>query len=112
MQSKTVQQTVMTLEQPDIEYHPDMANFRARTRRRFAENPNLANVPLPDGFPKKVEGPIVWEGKDWTNEEQWVHNLSEVELEEITNALTHFKSMFSSGNPTNSTNMWLTSEVI
>jgi hypothetical protein len=85
----------MTLKQPDIEYHPNEANFLARTRRRFAENPDLANVPLPDGFPKKVEGPIVWEGKDWANEEQWVHNLSEVELEEVANALTHFKSMFS-----------------
>jgi hypothetical protein len=85
----------MTLKQPDIEYHPDEAKYRARRTRRFAENPDLANAPLPDGFPKKVEGPIVWEGDDWTDEEQWVYNLSNTELKEISNALTHFKSLSS-----------------
>jgi hypothetical protein len=85
----------MTLKQPDIEYHPDEAKYRARTTRRLTDNPDLANVPLPDGFPQKVEGPIVWEGKDWTGEEQWVYDLSDAELEEISNALTHFKSLSS-----------------
>ena len=85
----------MALRQPDIGYHPNEANYRARTARRFAENPDLAKVSLPDGFPKKVEGPIVWEGNDWTGEEQWVYNLSETELKEISNALTHFKSLCS-----------------
>jgi len=85
----------MSSKQPDIEYHPDETNYRARTARRFADDPDLANVPLPGGFPKKVGGPIVWEGKDWTSEEQWVYNLSEAELKEISDALTHFKSVFS-----------------
>lgn len=83
----------MALKQPDIEYHPDEAKYRARTAQRFAKNPDLANVSLPDGFPKEVKGPIVWEGKDWTSEEQWVYNLNDAELEEISNALTHFKSL-------------------
>jgi len=54
--------------QPDIEYHPDEAKYRARVARLLAENPDRANVPLPDGLPKQVVGPIVWEGKDWASE--------------------------------------------
>lgn len=77
--------------QPDIEYHPDEAKFRARTARRLAEDPTLPSQPLPEGYPTKVEGPIVWEGKDWTSEEQWVYQLSTSELEEIDNAVAHFK---------------------
>lgn len=91
----TVKKSAMALKQPDIEYHPDEAKYRARTAQRFAKNPDLANVSLPDGFPKEVKGPIVWEGKDWTSEEQWVYNLNDAELEEISNALTHFKSLYS-----------------
>lgn len=87
--------TVTATQQPDIEYHPDEAKWRARTAQRFAENPNLAKVPLPEGFPKQVEGPIVWEGSDWVHEDQWVYNLSSTELEEIHNALHHFKSSLS-----------------
>ncbi|KAF5386958.1 hypothetical protein D9615_001944 [Tricholomella constricta] len=79
--------------QPDIEYHPDEAKYRARAARLLSENPDRANVALPDGFPKQVKGPIVWEGKDWTSEDQWVYKLSADELEEINHALNHFKSL-------------------
>ncbi|KAF9463721.1 hypothetical protein BDZ94DRAFT_1235994 [Collybia nuda] len=82
-----------THQQPDIEYHPDEIKWRARTARRLAENPGLEKVPLPEGFPKQVEGPIVWEGSDWVNEDQWVYNLSSSELEEIEGGLKHFKNL-------------------
>ncbi|TFK72234.1 Clavaminate synthase-like protein [Pluteus cervinus] len=77
--------------QPDINYHPDEKKYHARRERRLEENPNLPLEELPVGFPKKVEGPIVWEGKDWTGEDQWVYNLSAVELSELDSALLHFK---------------------
>lgn len=80
--------------QPDISYHPDEAKFRARTARRLAEDPTLPQKPLPPNFPPSVEGPNVWEGKDWTDESQWVYNLSEAQLEEIDHALAHFESEF------------------
>lgn len=67
-----------------------------RRSRRLAENLKLPSVPLPDGFPKEVSGPIVWEGKDWKNEEQWVYRLNEAELKEIDDALDHFKSEYCS----------------
>ena len=79
--------------QPDIQYHPSYENFIQRRSRRLAENPKLAEVPLPDGFPQEVSGPIVWEGKDWKSEGQWVYKLSGDELKEIDDALEHFKSM-------------------
>ncbi|KAJ7778639.1 hypothetical protein DFH07DRAFT_901329 [Mycena maculata] len=79
--------------QPDISYHPDEAKFRARTARRLAEDPTLPQRPLPAGFPPSTEGPIVWEGKDWTDESQWVYNLTDEHLQEIDRALVHFESL-------------------
>ncbi|KAF8162841.1 hypothetical protein B0H34DRAFT_650473 [Crassisporium funariophilum] len=79
--------------QPDIGYHPDQAKYLERTARRLAENPELINTALPEGFPEKVEGPIVWEGNDWKNEAQWVHQLSDTELKEIDDALKHFNGL-------------------
>ena len=81
----------MAASQPDIEYHPDETKFRARTARRLAEDPSLPSTGLPAGYPQKVEGPIVWEGKDWQSEDQWVYNLTPSELQEIDDALVHFK---------------------
>ena len=83
--------TIPAATQPDIEYHPDETKFRARTARRLAEDPSLPSTALPTGYPQKVEGPIVWEGKDWQSEDQWVYNLTPSELREIDDALVHFK---------------------
>ena len=78
--------------QPDIDYHADKDKYLARVARNDAENPDRAKVTLPPDFPKQVEGSIVWEGKDWTSEDQWVYKLSVTELKEIDNALNYFKS--------------------
>ncbi|KAK6354876.1 hypothetical protein TWF696_004007 [Orbilia brochopaga] len=80
-------------QQPDIEYHPDRDKFQARMTLRLQNEPGLLDTPLPAGFPVKVEGPIVWEGKDWTEEKQWVYELNEAELKEIEEALNHFKGL-------------------
>ena len=77
--------------QPDIDYHPDLAKYKACTARRLEQNPELLKATLPPGFPAKVEGPIVWEGKDWTSEEQWVYKLRDEELQEIEEAMKHFE---------------------
>ncbi|KAM6495155.1 hypothetical protein JOM56_009778 [Amanita muscaria] len=81
------------MSQPDIEYHPDEIKYRARTARRLEDDPSLPFTPLPDGFPKRVEGPIVWEGKDWKSEDQWVYVLSPTELNEIDDAVRYFKKL-------------------
>ena len=77
--------------QPDIDYHPDLAKYKARTARRLEQNPELLRAILPPGFPAKVEGPIVWEGKDWTSEDQWVYKLTDEEFQEIEEAIRYFE---------------------
>ncbi len=89
--STTLTETISAPQAPDIGYHPDEAKWRARTAQRLAQDPKLRSLPLPDGFPAKVEGPIVWEGKDWTDESQFVYRLSSNELQEINEALAYFK---------------------
>ncbi|KAJ3815406.1 hypothetical protein EV368DRAFT_30549 [Lentinula lateritia] len=89
----TLTETIVPLVQPDISYHPDEVKYKQRTARRLTENPNLPKSQLPSGFPSKVEGPIVWEGKDWISEDQWVFHLSPAQLQEIDDALAHFKAL-------------------
>ncbi|KAF8994584.1 hypothetical protein BDQ17DRAFT_1392391 [Cyathus striatus] len=84
---------VAAAKQPDIEYHPNVEKWKARIARRLAEDPSLPNNALPDGFPKKLESPLVWEGKDWKGEDQWVYNLSEEQLKEIDDAVKHFRGL-------------------
>ena len=78
--------------QPDIDYHPDEAKWKARTARRLAEDPSLPSTPLPSGFPAHLESPLVWKGSDWKEEKEWVYELSSDHLQELDNALQHFQS--------------------
>ncbi|KAJ3759723.1 hypothetical protein EV360DRAFT_41322 [Lentinula raphanica] len=89
----TLTETIAPATQPDISYHPDETKYKQRTARRLAENPSLPKARLPPGFPSKVEGPIVWEGQDWTSEDQWVFHLTPDQLQEIDNGLAHFKAL-------------------
>ena len=81
----------MAAPQPDISYHPNAEQYKARTARRLAENPSLANSTLPEGFPQKVESPLVWEGKDFKDEKEWVYELNPGQLVEIDDAVKHFR---------------------
>lgn len=85
--------------QPDIQYHPDPVKYKALTARRLEQDPGLLQMSLPPGFPAKVEGPIVWEGKDWINEDQWVYKLNEEEIQEIEGAVAHFESRMLHSRP-------------
>lgn len=81
--------------QPNIHYHPDRREWEARTARRLANNPSLPTTALPDGFPKVLTSPLVWEGKDWKDEKQWVYELNASELKEIDEAVKHFHGEYS-----------------
>jgi hypothetical protein len=83
--------TIDQSKRPDISYHPDEAKWRALTARRLAEDPSLPHTPLPEGFPKQLAGPLVWEGKQWADEGLWVYSLSEEELQEIDKAVHYFE---------------------
>ena len=82
------------LEQPDIHYHPDRQKWEARAARRLADNPSLPTTALPDGFPKVLNSPLVWEGRDWKDEKQWVYELNASELKEIGDAVKHFHGIY------------------
>jgi hypothetical protein len=79
----------LTQKQPDISYHPDFEKYQLRTERLKALRP--PNSGPPQGFPDQLIGPLVWEGKDFTDEKEWTFSLNESQLEEIHKALIHFK---------------------
>ncbi|KAE8378657.1 hypothetical protein BDV26DRAFT_280931 [Aspergillus bertholletiae] len=81
---------VQTLVQPDIQYHPDYEKYTARTARRQATE-QLAKT-LPDGFPQKLESPLVWEGKDVEKRDDWIYKLNDAQREEIDAALRSFQA--------------------
>ena len=85
----------VTPKQPDIQYHPDRQKWQARTAERLAADPLLPTTALPDGFPKVLDSPLVWEGDDWKEEKEWVYELSVSHIKEIDDALKHFR-----GKPT------------
>ena len=75
---------------PDITYTPDHEKWLKRTTKRLTDDPTLSSTPLSEEFPQKLEGPLVWEGKDWKNESQWIYDLAPAELKEIDDAVHHF----------------------
>ncbi|KAH8588822.1 hypothetical protein B0O99DRAFT_524380 [Bisporella sp. PMI_857] len=87
--TSTITQT--DTKQPDISYHPDFVKFQLRTERVKAQLSKDAG--LPPNFPQRLTGPLVWEGKDFTDDRDWTLVLSEDHLGEIENALSYFKSL-------------------
>jgi hypothetical protein len=75
--------------QPDIAYHPDWNKYQARVARR-TETEDLQKI-LPEGFPKELQGDLVWEGETLAQKYEWTYVLSANQLAEIDNALAHFK---------------------
>ncbi|KAM0333519.1 hypothetical protein ACHAQA_002182 [Verticillium albo-atrum] len=82
--------TTTAATQPDISYHPDRAKYQARaTRRAKLDLPKT----LPDGFPTQLQGPLVWEGEGLADRYQWTYVLSPAQLQEVDEALRHFKAL-------------------
>ncbi|KAL3421230.1 hypothetical protein PVAG01_07675 [Phlyctema vagabunda] len=81
----------VTQRQPDITYHPDLQNYQQRTER--LKKLRTSDERLPEGFPAQLTGPLVWEGQDYKDESQWTLVLNESQVEEIHQALLHFKGL-------------------
>lgn len=77
--------------QPDIEYHPDFAKYQGRTQRR--KETDTLQTTLPEGFPQKLDSPLVWDGKDVEQRDDWIYQLSDDQLNEIDSALKSFKGL-------------------
>lgn len=75
--------------QPDISYAPDYDKYQARAARRV-QSENLPTT-LPGGFPEQLKGDLVWEGNTLADTYNWTYVLSEDQLAEIDQAISHFK---------------------
>ncbi|KAI1203243.1 TfdA family taurine catabolism dioxygenase TauD [Nemania serpens] len=89
--TSTVLQAQAPPGQPDISYHPSHEKWQARVARRLQEG----NLPrsVPEGFPEKLSGNLVWEGQTVADTYNWTYVLSPEHLAEIDRAVTHFKGL-------------------
>lgn len=46
---------------------------------------------LPNGFPSVLDSPLAWTGQQLARQSDYIHHLSETEIDEIEAALKHFK---------------------
>jgi len=86
---KNFTMSIQTAAQPDISYQPDQEKYLLRVERLKAKRPQHPS--LPAGFPKQLNGGLVWEGADFENEAQWTLTFEKSQLEEIEAALRHFQ---------------------
>lgn len=75
--------------QPNIKYAPDYDNWQARAAHRLATENLPAEVP--EGFPKELTGPTVWEGSSLAESYDWTYVLTGEQLVEIDRAVAHFQ---------------------
>jgi hypothetical protein len=76
--------------QPDIAYTPNPETYKIRIHRR-QQSEELSKT-LPQGFPQRLDSPLVWDGATVSGTYKWSYELNEAELEEIHQALEAFKS--------------------
>lgn len=79
----------LTQKQPDIGYQPDFQNYQLRVEKLKPQRPPVPS--LPAGFPAQLDGGLVWEGSDFASEKDWTLSLSKGQLEEVEQALRHFR---------------------
>ncbi|KAF4485695.1 hypothetical protein FAGAP_11453 [Fusarium agapanthi] len=48
---------------------------------------------VPEGWPKFLDEPMAWVGPQFTDESEFIHTLSESDLQEVDNALLVFKAL-------------------
>ena len=75
--------------QPNIAYQPDLESYQNRTKERLATE--SLSKELPDGFPAALRSPLVWKGSNFGGRQDFVTVLAADDLEEIKEALRHFK---------------------
>lgn len=80
---------VQVQRQPDIQYHPDYSKFLDRSKRR--KEAETLTKSLPAGLPRRLSSPFVWDGNEIQGRDDWVISLTDSHLEEIDQALGHFK---------------------
>lgn len=49
---------------------------------------------IPEGWPKTLPVPMAWAGAQFKDESEYIHTLSESDIQEVENALQVFKGTF------------------
>ncbi|KXX74803.1 hypothetical protein MMYC01_203297 [Madurella mycetomatis] len=82
----------------DINYEVDEDAYRRRSAARVAAGGLATSVP--EGWPTRVDGPLVWSGADYerVDESAYVYYLFLEDMLEIHDALQHFKTLDLDGN--------------
>jgi hypothetical protein len=78
----------------NIGWEPKLADFEARSNARVLAG-GLEEA-MPEGWPKAVEGPLVWSGEDFVDEEKYVYRLSEADKLELGEAVLSVNSTLKS----------------
>lgn len=89
------QSEAASVNHPDIEWLPSYDTYRARVERLAAlalERPNH----VPSGWPSRINAPRNWSGSEYADSSRYVVQLTEEEIAEIDEALSHFKGELSS----------------
>jgi hypothetical protein len=78
--------------QPDISYAPSRSLYEARTKHRIETDASTKRG-LPAGFPSQLYSDLVWEGSELAKTYDWNFVLTEEHVQELEDALAHFKCM-------------------
>ena len=73
----------------DIEYKINENKYDARTQARIRAGGLETSLPI--GWPKALDGPLIWIGADLEDEGQYVLRLGDAEKAELVTALRHYK---------------------
>jgi hypothetical protein len=84
-----------------IDYAFDKTLYAARREARLSAGGLESDVP--PGWPKKLEGPLIWTSSDFPSQDAYTYYLTEQDREEIREALSHFKTLGKSGKHVNKT---------
>lgn len=85
-------------EGPDIDWVPSLKSYMARVER-LSKSQHTRAITLPHGFPEKIKTHRAWVGHDFAEDKSYIYVLSETEVSEIEEALSHFKGLYSFTHP-------------
>ncbi|KAG8622808.1 hypothetical protein KVT40_009319 [Elsinoe batatas] len=75
----------------EIGWVPDRHQYLRRGKRHFAAG--LAETTLPDGWPDKLAGPLVWDETGLEDFKQCTYTLNSQDVQEIRSATSGFKAL-------------------
>jgi hypothetical protein len=82
--------TLLDVPGPDIQWNPSFATYQQRVSA-LSKLRTDRPTSVPAGFPAKVDAPWMWDGSEFSDENEFVFHLGEEDIDEIEQALSSFK---------------------